>query len=105
VASVTVIARKSAELTHSAALTPYPATMRPPSAGPIAKHSEKETLSSVLPGSSRPWGLSVAATAARVSARPTSARMPSTAASSSTSGSHGAEVSSASTAKIAASAA
>ena len=84
------MAAKIAELTHSPALTPKAATMRPPSAGPMAKHTEKETLSSVLPASSWPSGLSVAATAARVSARPTSARMPSTAASTRMSGSHGA---------------
>ena len=69
--------RRCPALTHSPALTPKPATTRPPSAGPMAKQSEKETLSSVLPASSWPSGLSVAATAARVSARPTSARMPS----------------------------
>ena len=99
-----VMAAKMAELTHSPALTPKAATMRPPSAGPIAKHTEKETLSSVLPASSWPSGLSVAATAARVSARPTSARMPSIAASARISGSQGTDASSASAAKIAASA-
>jgi hypothetical protein len=98
------MAMKSAALTHSAALTPQPAITSPPMAGPMAKQSEKETFRSVLPASSSPSGLSVAATAARVSARPTSARMPSTAASRSTSANHGAEVISASTAKTAASA-
>ena len=73
-------------------------------AGPIAKESENETFSSVLPASSSPSGLRVAATAPRVSARPTSARIPSAAASTSTSGNQGDEVSSASAAKIAASA-
>ena len=55
---------------------PKPATMRPPSAGPTAKQTEKETLSSVLPASSWPSGLSVAATAARVSARPDEGQDP-----------------------------
>ena len=72
-------------------------------AGPIAKQSENDTLSSVLPASSWPSGLRVAATAPRVRARPTSARTPSAAARASTSGSHGEEVSSANVAKIAAS--
>ena len=47
-----LIAAKSPALTHSAALTPHATMTRPPIAGPIAKHSEKETLSSVLPASS-----------------------------------------------------
>ena len=98
------MAAKSPALTHSPALTPQAAMTRPPMAGPMAKESENETFSSVLPASSWPSGLSVAATAPRVSARPTSARIPSAAASASTSGSHGDDVSSASAAKIAASA-
>ena len=98
------MAAKSPALTHSPAATPQAAMIRPPMAGPMAKDTENETLSSVLPASSWPSGLSVAATAPRVSARPTSARIPSAAASASTSGSHGDEVSSASAAKIAASA-
>ena len=98
------MAAKIPALTHSAALTPQPATTRPPSAGPTAKHSENETLSSVLPASSWPSGLSVAATAARVSARPTSARVPSMAASARTAAAKATDVSSASAAKMPASA-
>ena len=102
-ASVTVMAPKSPALTHSAALTPQAAMTRPPMAGPMAKQSENDTFRSVLPASSWPSGLRVAATAPRVSARPTSARTPSAAARASTSGSHGEDVSSANVAKIAAS--
>ena len=49
-----LIAAKSPALTHSAALTPHAAMTSPPIAGPIAKHSEKETLCSVLPASRSP---------------------------------------------------
>ena len=104
VARVMLMAAKSPALTQSAALTPHATTTRPPIAGPMAKHSENDTLSSVLPVSSSPVGLSVAATAARVRARPTSASVPSAAARTSTAISSGDEVRSARTAKTAASA-
>ena len=50
VASVTVMAAKSPALTHSPAATPQVAMTRPPMAGPMAKESENDTFSSVLPG-------------------------------------------------------
>src|SRR6187402_2518010 len=99
-----LIAAKSTALNQNDALTPHTAMTRPPIAGPIAKHSEKDTLSSVLPASRSPVGFSVAATAARVSARPTKARVPSAAARTSTSTKKGDEVIIASAAKMAASA-